>query len=61
MILSLPIGITVPEAQSRVRASLTPEQAAKFDQAIARDPGSFIYLKTVSKSLGITLLPVKEA
>lgn len=59
MILSLPIGITVPEATSRVRSNLTPENRAKFDRDIARDPGSFIYLRTVSKSLGITLLPVK--
>ena len=59
MILSLPISITVDEATSRIRASLTPEQTVKFDRDISRDPGSFIYLKTVSKSLGITLLPVK--
>jgi hypothetical protein len=59
-ILSLPIGITVPEATRRVREALTPTDQVKFDQAIMKDQGSrAIYLKTVSKSLGITLLPVK--
>ena len=58
-VLALPIGITVPEAQRHIRDALTAEDKVKFDQAIARDPGSFIYMKTVAKSLGITLLPIK--
>lgn len=60
MILSLPIGITVEEASKRVREALSPEARVKFDRDIARDTGSFIYLRTVSKSLDVTLLPVKS-
>lgn len=59
MILSLPISITVEDAQKRIRDILTEAEKIKFDHAIARDPWSFIYMRTVAKSLGVDLLPVK--
>jgi len=59
MILSLPIDITVEDASKRVREVLSSDQKIKFDRDIARDKGSFIYLRTVAKALGVTLLPVK--